>query len=85
MFFTDIDRTIELLSASKHANPECSADRQQLCEWLKELKRLREILDYQCKDCVYYSWVDCDHCGRSGTYDYKDENDKACKYFQLGE
>ena len=41
-FYDDLDKAIEQLSASKHANPECQADRQQMCEWLKELKQLRE-------------------------------------------
>lgn len=41
-FYDDLDKAIERLSASKHANPECQADREQLREWLKELKRLRE-------------------------------------------
>ena len=66
-FYDDLDKAIERLSASKHANPECQADREQLCEWLKELKQLRhpytcEItgleVDRPCWECVIYKQLD---------------------------
>lgn len=41
-FCDDLDKFIERLSASKHANPECQKDRKQLKEWLLELKAYRE-------------------------------------------
>lgn len=54
LFFADLDDAIEQLTDGKRADLECPAVREQLREWLIELKWSREILNYQCKNCGFF-------------------------------
>lgn len=81
-----LDEAIALFDRQGNANKERNHDRKQIAEWLRELKLRREIDrgKYKCRDCRWFSWIDCDHCSRRGTYDYQDEEAPACQYFEKG-
>ena len=67
-FYDDLDKAIARLSASKHANPECTDDRMQLVAWLKELKQLRAEKAYfdlmGIDDFIMQEWTNNNFKGR---------------------